>query len=192
MVVTTLPALVCTVTHIISDGQFWDFMEKDYMIKEGMVVYTNGFLWCNTSPNWTWKGGRGAKRLIRCRIELPENTQIVVDRSPVHGGTECQFDDKRTSVFPDVLLSPGEFQITSVTRYQTEKDDSESDDSADDDDQADGMVQTVIPKQYRKWKSIEINDEEYAAHILTDVSKFVDVRLKVTKMMRLPSVESVK
>lgn len=170
-----------TVTHIINGGEFWR-MKKDEQIQQGELAYTTGFLWCNTSPNWTWKSGTD-DTMIRCRIDLPESTQVVVDRSPVYGGSPCQFDDRRTSLFPDVLLPPGEFEIVSVKHYQSE-DYSESEDESD----AEHDVKILKPEEYRFMASVELSDEEYAARMLSNVSKFVDVRLKNTRMMRLPNV----
>ena len=93
------------VVHIQTEGLLWH--DEDACATEGDLAYTNGFLWTNASPNWTWKSTTEEGRLSRCRITLPAQTQVVIDRSPVFGGSPCQFDDSRTSVFPDVLLPPG-------------------------------------------------------------------------------------
>lgn len=173
------------VTHIIRDGRYWGILENDKRLQKGELAYTRGFLWCNTSPNWTWKSDTD-DTMLRCRIELPEDTQVVVDRSPVYGGSHCQFDEHRTSLFPDVLLPPGEFEIISVKRYRSE-DESKSD--AEDAEDAEGVEDDAeMLKPERRPDSIVWSDEEYAAHVLIDVPKFVDVRLKSTRMMRLPDV----
>ena len=169
-----------TVTHIIRDGRFWDIMEENKRLHKGELAYTRGFLWCNTSPNWTWRSGTDGTTM-RCRIELPENTQIVVDRSPVFGGSSCQFDEHRTSLFPDVLLPPGEFEIVSVKRYRSE------DERKSDAEDVDYDVEVLKPEE-RRPDSVVLSDEEYAARMLKDVPNFVDVRLKSTRMMRLPDV----
>ena len=174
------------VTHIISNGLFWNIMENDTQLKPGMLAYTYGLLWCNTSPNWTWKTS-SEDTTARCRIELPPGTQVVVDRSPVYGGKDCQFDDNRTSLFPDVLLPPGEFEIVSVRRYQDEE--------ADPDPEADGEFELLKSDKTHSGDAV-MSDKEYAARMLTNVSYFIDVNLRlvsregVPRMMRLPEVPS--
>lgn len=156
-----------TVTHINSGDRFWG-MDEPSEIEQGTTVYTNGFLWCNTSPNWMWTSRYEGTTLIRCRIEVPVGTQVVVDRSPANINNMCKVDEERTSIFPDVLLPPGQFTITSVQRY-TDKCESGA----------------------ARGHSIggrELRDEEYAARMLLsdNVSEFVDVRLTVNEMLRMP------
>lgn len=175
------------VTHIISNGRFGGYFEDDeheqIRVEKGKLAYTYGFLWCNTSPDWSWKTDTRSKAAMRCRIEIPENTQVVVDRSPVYGARDhCQFDEHRTSFFPDVLLPPGEFFIDSVKRYRAE----DADESNDEDDvEIETMKRNLARVHLRPNRGV-LSDEEYAARMLRDVDNFVDVRLKVTRMMRLP------
>ena len=176
-----------TVTHVITGrSTFYYELEteedEEETIKQGGVAYTRGFLWSSTDPNWRRTGGQD-NVIIRCRIELSPGTQVVVDRSP-YGQNRCNFDDKRMSLFPDVLLSPGKFQITSVKHYRRK--------DGDDDDQSnvghDAGITLVEPMKGRPSSTVW-SDEEYAAKVLTNdsvdpVKDFIDVRLDVVKMMR--------
>jgi len=110
-------------SHIQPDGVFWSLMwDETPDPAVGDVCYTNGFVWTNTNPRWAWKNGDGS-RTIRVRIEIPAGTQVVVDRAPVYGGSPCQLDEHRESLFPDVLLGPAEFRVTGVVRYRSTKED---------------------------------------------------------------------
>lgn len=174
------------VSHIINDGEFFRFDEDDEHIVPQTTIYTHGFIWCNTSPNWMWKASDPHGKLMRCRILLPVGTQVVVDRSPVYDN-ECQFDEARTSIFPDVLLPPGQFEITSVARY---RDDGEDEDDDDDDmDYRDSANVVTLEPAPAKRVSTVMTDEEYAQSMLMDARKFVDVRLTATAMMRLPVLD---
>ena len=154
-----------TVTHIVSDGAFWGRRtDVNTKIGPGVCAYTNGFLWCNTSPNWAWKAS--GDKCLRCRIELPAGTQVVVDRSPTDDTNECEFDEQRYSIFPDVLLPPGVFNITSVDRYR-------------------GATETVVCDRFRPAAAVW-TDAEYTQRMLMYADEFVDVQMEVTQMMRLP------
>lgn len=175
-----------TVVHIITSGNFWDDsdaynwdpdMSKIRTSHAGRVAYTTGILWCNANPNWTWNSG-GDDTIIRCRIDLPAGTQVIIDRSPVYGGTECEFDDEGgRSFFPDVLLLPGEFIITDVKRYRS--DDYDSDHASDTIESLDSEEESGPP-------TAGMSDKEFAARRMLDTNNFIDVRLKVTRAMQVP------
>lgn len=120
------------VIHFITDGKFWDtgrLSDEKNLNKfdEGDLAYTHGFVWCNTNPKWSWGGNNPS--VVRCTIILPKHTQVVVDRGPTSGlGNMCQFDENNTSLYPDVLLPPGEFEILSAEYYRTKNADYSSDD----------------------------------------------------------------
>lgn len=168
-----------TVVHIITSAEFWDTSdvpfsdwdpdtEKLRTSHTGQFAYTTGILWCNSSPDWSWRS-KGSDTIIRCRIDLPAGTQVVVDRSPVYGGYSCEFDEAGSrSRFPDVLLLPGEFYIQDVKRYKREDYDSDYDGD-----------------------SIEsLDSEQFVSRIMEDAQNFLDVRLQVTRMMRVPALSA--
>ena len=180
-----------TVVHMVSGGEFWNEAQsgdphgpgKLRTCHKGRPAYTTGMLWCNTSPNWQWK--TSGDTAIRCRIHLPAGTQVIVDRSPVFGSVNYCDPEGRKSQFPDVLLLPGEFEITDVKRYK-------KDDYASDDDKEDDVAQKekIQPRPVAGQKYVpgtEMTDEVYASRMLNRaVDNFLDVRLKVTRMMRVP------
>lgn len=172
-----------TVVHIITGGEFWFTGRSDIgKLKSHHVrssAYTNGMLWCSTNPNWTWKTGTD-DTIIRCSIDLPKGTQVVIDRSPVYGTLGQCLDGERLSLFPDVLLLPGEFRIGSVRRYKTE--DFESDDDEDFECEEDkGEILGV--SETRPSRTTPLNDREFAQLMLESVNNFIDVRLKVVRTM---------
>ena len=182
-----------TVVHVVSGEEFWNEAQsgdrygpgKLRTCHKGKLAYTTGMLWCNTSPNWQWKT-RG-DTAIRCRIHLPAGTQVIVDRSPVFGRVNyCEFGDPegRKSQFPDVLLLPGEFEITDVKRYKN--DDYASDDDEEDNPAQKDEIQPTPAAEQGYVPGIEMADEVYASRMLRAVGNFLDVRLKVTRMMRVP------
>ena len=179
-----------TVVHVVNGKEFWNERDPDAPGKlrtchKGKYAYTTGMLWCNTSPNWEWK--TDGDTAIRCRIHLPAGTQVIVDRSPVFGGlSPCEFGDGRKSQFPDVLLLPGEFEITDVKRYKTK--DYESDDDEEDNlaQKEEDEIQPTPDDGQRYVPGTEMTDEVYALRMLRVVENFLDVRLKVTRMMRVP------
>ena len=162
-----------TLAHIQPDGDFWNVLESDteYPVVED-VCYTNGFIWTNPSTNWAWKS-TSAERLIRVRVDIPATTQVIIDRAPVYGGVECQFDKSRESLFPDVLLGPAKFIVTKVVRYQSNK--NRGTDSNEE-------VLYVEPRE----RGHANNDEEYAQLRVFDSNEFVDVRLKLVEQVTLP------
>ena len=174
-----------TVTHI-AHNRFWSHgeergEERGEELEKGVVAYSRGFLWCNASPNWTWDNRPHTTRnVIRCQIQLPEGTQVVVDRSPVYGtdSMTCQFDRERTSRFPDVLLPPAKFEITSVKHYPAPK--VRIDDAA---------FKKLQERMNSDRHDHVLTDEEYAEHVFyvnDNADEFIDVRLRVTHMMKLP------
>ena len=179
-----------TVVHIITGGEFWCTGRSDIgKLKSCHVhssAYTNGMLWCSTNPNWTWKTGTD-DTIIRCSILLPKGTQVVIDRSPVYGTLGRCLDGESLSLFPDVLLLPGEFRIDGVKRYKTE--DFESDDDEDFECEEDkGEILGV--SETTPSRTTPLNDRDFAQLMLESVNNFIDVRLKVVRMMRVadPSV----
>ena len=196
----TLKMETTMVVHIVQGGEFWDEAERDGPRKlrtrhKGESVYTTGMLWCNTSPNWEWKTRDDTDTVIRCRIHLPAGTQVIVDRSPVRGlVNSCEFGDheKKKSPFPDVLLLPGEFEIEDVKRYKDVKhpEEYESDDKDDDDLAQKDEIQPTpdLKSGHRYPPGTVMSDEVYASRRLRneDVNNFLDVRLRVKRMMRVP------
>ena len=184
-----------TVVHVMGGEEFWNEAPsgdpygpgKLRTCHKGKYAYTTGMLWCNTSPNWQWKT-RG-DTAIRCRIHLPAGTQVIVDRSPVFGSVnDCEFGDPegRKSQFPDILLLPGEFEITDVKRYKNNvyaSDDDKEDDVAQ--KEVDEIQPTPVAGQ-EYVPGTEMTDEIYASRMLRRVHNFLDVRLKVVRMMRVP------
>ena len=104
--------------------------------------------------------------MIRCRIDLPAGAQVIIDRSPV-SPDDCEFDEEGgRSLFPDVLLLPGQFRVTEVKRYKT--DDYESDYDGD----------SIEP--------LDSADSFITSNFLVDASNFLDVRMESVAMMRVP------
>ena len=168
--------------HIITSESFGHTKEGTEDVdfpSAGSKWYTNGMIWTNTNPQWEWSG-RGqicsGERMFRCRIDVPADTQVVLDLSPVKR-RECELVNGRTSVFPDVLLPPAEFAVQKVTRYMQEVDDEEN---------MDGVVYVSPPK-----KMDESEDFAYARRVLSSTREFVDVELSLTKSMILPVPEAI-
>ena len=144
-------------------------------------------LWCNTSPNWQWK--TSGDTAIRCRIHLPAGTQVIVDRSPVFGSlNKCEFGDPegRRSEFPDILLLPGKFEITDVKRYKKDDFASDDDEEADVGQKEEDEIQPTPDDGQEYVPGTEMSDEVYASRMLRAVDNFLDVRLKVMRMVRVP------
>lgn len=183
-----------TVVHMITSGEFWDDSDDGFDIgklrthHKGKCAYTNGMLWCNSSPHWTWKTNDRNDTSIRCRIDLPAGTQVLIDRSPVYGGTTCEFDDNRgISLFPDVLLLPGQFQIVDMKRYKREGYESDDEDLAGEHEKDKiESLDVAGAKLPRTEPPMLMSDEEYASRMLRKTSNFIDVRLKVVRTMRVP------
>lgn len=174
-----------TVSHIQPNGVFWeeDQWSRSRDIKPpevGDMCYTNGFLWTNPSPGWSWKSKPG-KPITRVRIDIPAGTQVVIDRAPVFGGVDCQFDEHRTSLFPDVLLSPAEFTVTNVVRYRSTNEDYNTGENPEN-------FIYVDPVGRGKPQ----NDLEYAKRRVFDSTEFTDVRVSMMRQIELPPVGSVK
>ena len=174
-----------TVVHIVTSGEFWDTsdvpdwksdMDKLRTSHAGRVAYTTGILWCNSSPDWTWKSS-ASDTIIRCRIDLPAGTQVIIDRSPVYGGFDCEFDDEgNRSRFPDVLLLPGEFRIKDVKRYRREDYDSDYEED----------TLESLDSEYTGPPTLGMSDREFASRRMEDAKNFLDARLEVVRMMRVP------
>lgn len=165
------------VTHVINGGHFWNMSPGDPLhgpvkglqidnIQAGMNAYTAGFLWANTYPNWTWKGG-GTKIIARCKIQLPAGSQVLLDYAPVFD-EDCQTPEENLSMFPDVLIPPSKFQILSVKRYTA------------------GKEQEEAPR--RLSRTSVWTEQEYANQMLEDNKLFVDIQLRVEASWKLPSV----
>lgn len=164
------------VTHIINSGHFWkpgprqagrDSQLDD--IQEQDVAYTAGFLWTNTHPNWTWKSSSTRNAIVRCQIHLPAGMQVVVDRAPVYV-QDCATPDDKKSAFPDVLIPPGKFKVTSVQRYVASEEDEQRE-----------------PKRLSS-RSIW-SQEDYANYMLEDNLVFVDVKLEVESFWKLAGLQ---
>jgi hypothetical protein len=121
--------------------------------------------------------------MIRCRIDLPAGTQVIIDRSPVGGGYDCDLDESgRRSRFQDVLLLPGEFRITNLKGYKNK--DSESNEEAD--DQAQDYIELLDTVYDEPPRSTVMSDNQFAHYMLQKTNNFLDVRLEVVRMMRVP------
>jgi hypothetical protein len=147
----------------------------------GDVCYTNGFVWTNPEKHWAWKSGNGEINM-RVRIEIPVGTQVVIDRAPVYGGSDCQFDEKRSSLFPDVLLGPAEFRVMEVKRYRSTQDDYE-----DSEEPSDRFLY-VEPLE----RGLPESDREYAQRRVFDNHEFADVRVAMVRQVKVPTVGSVQ
>ena len=80
---------------------------------------------------------------------------------------DCEFDDEGgRSKFPDVLLLPGQFRIANVKRYKTDDYESDYDDDS--------------------IESLDSLDSLTTRNFLDDGNNFLDVRLEVVRMMRVP------
>ena len=179
------------VIHIITTGEFWENeweeeevdytppKDSNYGLAVGKRAYTNGFVWCSTYPNWDWKTN-ASEKTIRCRIEIPANTQVVVDRSP-SVNNDCEFKDgEMKSLFPDVLLPPGEFCIISIQRYRRPV--------VNDEKEEPGYTYLEPIDRYDHPLSPGrlLHDNEFAARALDYTSEFIDVRMHPVWMMELP------
>ena len=110
-----------TLVHIINSDTFgadWYTFDDIEVPEKNEVLYTNGCIWTNTDPEWRWEGTVGEDHCFRCRIKVPAERTVVMDMSPVREGL-CQFDEGRTSFFPDVILLPAKFVVTSVEAYDS-------------------------------------------------------------------------
>ena len=168
-----------TLVHIQRGGEFWDGREGLRADpKVGDACFTNGILWTNPAPDWAWKSDP-YKRTVRVRIDIPPKTQVVMDRAPVWGGFECQFDDDRTSLVPDVLLGPAEFKVIEVLHYRSSEKD-----------------YTNSKEESKTFKYVEPNDrgsvesdEGYAQRRVFDSNgEFMDVRVELVRQVKLPPV----
>ena len=183
-----------TVVHMIEDAKFWNGKfarfgstpevrkrnrRDQQLVEVGANGFTNGILWTNPDPNWSYKTD-DTQPLMRCRIRLPEGTQAIIDKSPVYGGIRCEREDGRISLFPDVLLPPGQFQVEDATYYRSSK-----------------VVWDKNDEEFPRCKYVYLTpghrgipktDIEYAKRRLSEVDEFIDVRLAAIKMMRLPQV----
>ena len=169
-----------TLSHIQPDGRFWARGENNPTNPVvGDKCYTNGFLWTNPMPSWSWKN-RMSNRFVRVRVDIPAKTQVVIDRAPVFGSVmECQFDDHHISIIPDVLLSSAEFLVTSVVHYRSKENEYKDANEFQD-------IQYVKPRE----RGIPTNDLEYASLRVFDSPEFMDVRVAMVAQLELPSVES--
>lgn len=135
-----------TLVHTIHSDKLiedHDEEEESGLLEENRVLYTNGSIWTSTDPDWTWNGRSGinenSEKMFRCKILVPKGNQVVVDMSPVKT-TPCRLDKDNTSVFPDVVLLPAKFVVTSVTRFYKEHLTSIEDE----------YVKKALESQYRK------------------------------------------
>jgi hypothetical protein len=172
-----------TLSHIQPDGAFWGRGMRDSRSDPTIddMCYTNGFIWTNPNPQWAWRSANSV-RVIRVRVDIPAGTQVVMDRAPVYGGRECQFDEHRVSRFPDVLLGPAEFRVTDVMRYRsTNEDYSRSGESPE-------LFEYVEPRKCGPSES----DLEYAQLRVFDADEFMDVRMVLVRQIKLPQVGSIR
>ena len=175
-----------TLFHIQDNGQFWGYAERnDPDPTIGEKLYTKGFVWTSPDPTWVWKTAHGARRVNRVRIDVPPGTQLLMDRAPVSkDAKECQFVDGRKSITPDVLLAPAEFEVTGVVRYRPLE-------RKDEDSKEEQRLFTYVKPRGRRTVDTDIADEEYAAFHVFNCDEFMDVRVQLTRQLKLPPVESI-
>ena len=180
---------VSTVSHIMLKGIFFARYEGGEIIevgdpRVGETVYTSGFVWTNADPRWAWKTKEVKKknRVIRCTIEIPTGTQVVFDRSPVMA-EECEMENEKISLYPDVLLPAGQFRITAITRYMTKSGRTDTPEEEEKD--------VVYLKEQRSYVEPTVNDYEYAGNRLVDAEEFVDMRLMLEKSVVFPPHGSI-
>lgn len=156
---TTRPV---TLVHIINSDVFADGDGDADDIEvpvTGKKLYTNGSIWTSTNPEWEWMGrgglGRDSERTFRCRIVVPAGTKVAMDMAPVKVNP-CRLDADSTSVFPDVVLLPSTFEVTSVQRYSKQD------------------LETITDQYVRK------------ALAPAERGEFVDVGMTLTQGVRLP------
>ena len=168
--------------HIQPDGVFWSALfERTPDPIVGEVCYTNGFVWTNPNPRWAWKN-KPNSRITRVQIEIPVGTQVIVDRAPVYGGSSCQLDDGRKSLFPDILLGPAEFRVIKVVRYRSTKEEYSDCDGPSEDFTLVDPWEPGVPK----------SDVEYAQLRLYDSPEFMDVRIVLEQQVKVPDVGSIQ
>lgn len=184
-----------TVVHIIKDGGFWSYAAKKVsgpIPNEKDVAFTGGFVWTNTSPQWSWKSDDvfQGNRLIRCRIHLNAGTQVLVDRSPVYGGVDCKFDSEgQVSRFPDVLLPPGKFTVTEVIRYQSNELSAAKKERLAAPEKK-GNTAKIVEIEPNDTMAKPTDDLEYARARVFDRDEFVDVHLELETAMRFPQAST--
>lgn len=173
-----------TLVHIIPDDRFGyrndgsDYGDDTVYPRVGESWYTGGMIWTNADPDWEWSGMWGDDdRKWRCRIEIPAGTQVIMDRSPV-GLQWCEMEDGKKSLFPDVLLAPGEFYVKSVTRYKTRDKDSNDEE---------GVV--YLPAVDPDEKTDRFTDYHRRFLGSDPEREFVDVNLLLQSSMVLPTVD---
>ena len=162
------------VTHIIKSGHFWKPSPRQMGrpaqledIQEQAVAYTTGFIWTNTHPSWSWKSAKHGV-IVRCQIHLPAGMQVVVDRAPTYT-QDCETADGKRSLFPDVLIPPSKFKVTSVQRHALSKEGQQ--------------------EEPQRLSSNSIwSQEQYVNHMLEDNSLFVDLKLEVEHFWKLPDL----
>ena len=174
-----------TLSHIQPDGNFWSHIwKKSSFPKYGEMCYTNGFVWTNPNPRWQWKSNDEDERIIRVKINIPEGNQVIIDRAPVDGGTDCQLENGHYSLFPDVLLAPAEFRVTHVMRYRSKEV------TYEDEEKSHEFLKYVKPRMVLR-RNGEYNDLEYAESMVYDSNEFIDVSVEMTRQVELPEVGSI-
>lgn len=178
-----------TVSHLMLRGFFFDDFDGEDKIevsdpRVGKTVYTKGFVWTNADPRWAWKETRKKKRVIRCVIKIPAGTQVVFDRSPVMAA-DCEMENGKLSLYPDVLLPAGKFQITGITTYMTTSGRTDTPGGKEKPDQGGGNV--VYLEKRSSYVEPTVNDFEYAGNRLIDADEFVDIKLTLERSVVFPS-----
>ena len=171
------------VSHIMTDGDFWEPEHKTTLPKAGQLAYTKGIIWTNTDPFWTWKSKFNATRKARCRIRLPPGSQIIIDRAPVYDGTDCTFDQHRISKFPDVLLLPGVFRVLKVKLYRSNNATYPAGDSSMYYDEDEAITPEYITPSTNTMKITK--EEDFAPTMLQDLNEFADIELELVEQLRL-------
>lgn len=176
-----------TLTHTLTGSSIWDsrmYVRREHIVdpKVDDTCFTNGVIWTNPAPGWAYKSDPN-EGYIRVRIDIPPGTQVIIDRAPVYGGVPCRYDDDHTSVFPDVLLAPAKFVVTSVVHYRSNAED----------------YNATTEKPARSYTYVtparngsSTSDNDYAARRVFDSNgELMDVRMTLVQQVELPPVDSV-
>lgn len=171
-----------TLSHTVTHSMIWALNVADKADpKVDDFCFTNGFIWTNPAPDWAYKSDK-RQRSIRVRVDIPPATQVIIDRAPF-AEKLCLFDTERVSIFPDVLLAPAKFRVTSVVHYRSDAKDYKT--SKDEP----GRIYTYVTPSRSLGST---SDEDYAARRVFDSNgEFMDVGMELVQQVKLPPVGSV-
>lgn len=176
---------------------------------EASTLFTSGVLWTNASPNWTWLRGplvwppermtlatkkKHCMWIIRCRVDLPAGTQVVVDRHPIKLVKNSWFPrdacvlertadgTARVAPFPDVLLLPGKFERTSVRHYREKL----SRETLSQETHAWTLhLEEEESVVYQQAEEVRVDQDSEPARMLRSCHLFTDVALTLVESLRV-------